>query len=262
MIDKAAYGYSIIQPTAEFPEYSAQIYGLSQVSFSYRGHQVVTHTGGLPGQNSLLLRLPNDNFGFMMATNEQLLNTPLMTTIVSRFLDDHLGLEPIDWETRFFSALGVGGPTEAPSNTTVIPGPSQDAVVGTYEHPVYGVLSLQSLDGGNGSSLSSLGLDTNGTYVAQLEKLFANYIAFTHYSENVFNWTAAYIKNALNAEGSINATVAGIVTSGSGSAVINEQGIGMFGDFWGGGVDVPIVQAEIGMQNVKESAEVWFDKTG
>ena len=268
MIDKAGHAYSVAQIEAEYPELGVETYGLAQITFTYRGHKVVTHSGGLPGQNSLLLRLVDDGFGIFITTNEQDLAVQMLYTIGYRFLDDHLGLEPIDWETRYLSkALGSPADYTLPPERPV-PSPREEEVVGKYHHPVYGVLDLQLLSVEDASSEAS-GLTeaafeskskSTTIYIAPVNKLFTNYVAFSPFSGNVFNWTGALAKVALNEDRSKSDTVAGLTERQSGSCVITDDGIGMFGNFWGAGSEVQVQHAEVGMKHVKERAEVWFDK--
>jgi CubicO group peptidase (beta-lactamase class C family) len=84
-----------------YPELSASCYGLGWTVSSYRGHRIVSHGGAL---GSLVAFLPHDDIGYAIVTN---LSTSLATVILYRALDQLLGLEPIDWRTRFLEDQGA-----------------------------------------------------------------------------------------------------------------------------------------------------------
>ncbi|ORX36667.1 beta-lactamase/transpeptidase-like protein [Kockovaella imperatae] len=271
LIKKAGHPYTpITDPT--WPELGAESYGLGQISFSFRGHQVVTHSGGLPGATSLLLRLVNDDYGIMIATNEGDLSMSVLYGLGHRFLEDHLGLEPIDWVERYTDQW-VNRKNEnqviAPKHPK--PSPSRKEVEGMYEHPVYGSFDIRAVEP---LSVSMDSLDSNvqaliteqfsdhleGIYFAHVRMIFANYIVFTRVSGNVFSWTALDLYPTLNEDRSKSKVFGNALAPATGSAFISSKGIGMFGNFWGAGDAVPVEKAEEDMDYVEKRAEVWFKK--
>lgn len=66
---------------------SVPVYGAGQIISSYRGHEVIEHTGGVPGFTSLTARLPDDNLGIVLLSNDWL-SLSALETIKWRFVDD------------------------------------------------------------------------------------------------------------------------------------------------------------------------------
>lgn len=73
------------------------LYGLGWDLRDYRGHKLVTHTGGLDGMTSRTLLVPDAKLGIVVLTNGE---SPLSTALTWRLLDHHLGAPPADWTAR------------------------------------------------------------------------------------------------------------------------------------------------------------------
>lgn len=82
------------------PEMTVPMYGLAQWTYKYRGFDVVEHTGAMPGQKSLIMRLPGKMIGVAIMVNDQQLGKLFNEVAKWRIIDDLLGLEPIDFKTR------------------------------------------------------------------------------------------------------------------------------------------------------------------
>jgi hypothetical protein len=251
------------------PELSASSYGLAQWMYSYRGHKTEGHGGDVPGQESLMVRLPDDGLGIFIATNDNEYGSQLAQVVQFMILDEMLGLDPLDWEDR------IMGPTltsllkypDAPSNPR--PPPSEHAVAATYHNPGYGDMTLvpfhlnssRSVCGLTSdmfvSAISSAGTPLNITgpiYVAEINKVFTSHLVFTHCDGNLFNWTGLSVYDSPSGPGAHVVTIDKV-----GEAVVTGEGIGMFGNWWGAGEAVPKVHAREG-EDVKVRAEVWYDK--
>lgn len=61
---------------------------------------MLEHGGNVPGHNSQITRLQNDNIGVALLSNDNILGGFIVETIKARILDDALGLERIDWSNR------------------------------------------------------------------------------------------------------------------------------------------------------------------
>jgi CubicO group peptidase (beta-lactamase class C family) len=61
----------------------------------YRGHKVLTHTGGLPGYLSRVAMIPDLNVGVAVLTNQE--SGAAFDSIAFRILDHYLGAPPFDW---------------------------------------------------------------------------------------------------------------------------------------------------------------------
>jgi len=82
------------------PNFSA--YGLGWTLRDYRGHKVVTHTGGLPGYVSRVLLVPSLGFGVAVLTNQEArggFEAPAFA-----ILDAYVGAPRTDWVAAFKAA--------------------------------------------------------------------------------------------------------------------------------------------------------------
>jgi CubicO group peptidase (beta-lactamase class C family) len=72
-----------------------QAYALGFVVRDYRGHKLITHTGGLPGYVSRVAMIPDLRLGVAVLTNQEA--GAAFDAITLRILDHYLGAEPRDW---------------------------------------------------------------------------------------------------------------------------------------------------------------------
>lgn len=223
------------------------------MSHTYRGHRVLEHPGQLPGARSTLLRLPDHGIGLMVACNDDLCGVPLRFAITNTIVDSLLGYNDTDWEKHFMSyAWDDIDWVDPPSS----PEPPSPEVLGSYHHPAYGTLIFEFPQDRNlldelRSQRFRLRVDEKTTQVAKFDKAFANMLAFTHFDGQIWNWTRVLIRDTpVGNRGVIYASVCG-------TARVTKDGIGIFGNFWGAGPDVPVRHAE--KFSEKGDAEVWFD---
>jgi len=74
------------------PHYFA--YALGWRVRDYRGHKVVTHTGGLAGMTSRTTLIPDQRLGIVMLTNAE---SSIYEALTFRLLDHFFGARPVDW---------------------------------------------------------------------------------------------------------------------------------------------------------------------
>lgn len=74
-------------------------YGLGFGLRDYRGHKVVTHTGGLPGYLSRLTMIPGLKLGIAVLTNQE--SGAAFNAVTYKILDRYLNAPPFDWLARF-----------------------------------------------------------------------------------------------------------------------------------------------------------------
>jgi len=128
----------VAMPAPDQPEVQHPYYGLGWIHESYRGHPLVVHNGSIDGFTVHMGFLPETGQGLILLMNRDGANAALMALAYSTY-DHLLGLEPLDWERRLEE----------------MPTPSQDVrdialdfpieqVVGRYEHPAYGVLTVRA----------------------------------------------------------------------------------------------------------------------
>ena len=65
----------------------------------YRGHKLVSHTGGLPGYVSRVAMVPDVNVGVAVLTNQE--SGAAFESIALYILDHYLGVPPFDWIDGF-----------------------------------------------------------------------------------------------------------------------------------------------------------------
>ncbi len=85
------------------------LYGLGWGLRDYRGHKLVTHSGGLDGMTSRTLLVPDARLGIVVLTNGE---SPLSTALTWRLLDYYLGAPPTNW-VGIMSEYAQGGEAEA-----------------------------------------------------------------------------------------------------------------------------------------------------
>jgi len=134
-----------------FPASTRHAYGLGWLIGRYRDHRLLEHGGGIDGFQTECMLLPDDGIGVVVLTNT---SSSLMAPVVAyRALDELLGLEPMDWFSRYkprFDAI-MSGMREARGVRRIVPDAPLprplEAYAGQYEHPGYGTLTI-TLEGG------------------------------------------------------------------------------------------------------------------
>jgi CubicO group peptidase (beta-lactamase class C family) len=70
------------------------MYGLGWDLRDYRGHKVVSHSGGLAGMTSHTALVPSEKLGIVVLTN---MESALSDALCQRVIDAYLGAPPTDW---------------------------------------------------------------------------------------------------------------------------------------------------------------------
>ena len=256
---------------ANSPEHGAKLYGLGQWSTTYRGIDIVSHTGSIHGHLSVMMRVPSRRIGFWISVNDEDLGGSFLNVVSNRLLDELLGLDPIDWETRSFAPsldrrILPPHPPHPPRNS---PPPSDVSILGTYFDAGYGSVVIQALTDtklarGFADVVTKGGLTLDleeqegAVYFARMDKLFLTHLIFRHLDGSRFEWIRTIMFRALDGAGQATDEWIGRFY-GRGQAVITREGIGMFGGFWGvpGSKGLSVVES-----NVELGAEVWFAREG
>ncbi len=125
-------------PAPAEPEVGHPYYALGWIHESYRGHPLVVHNGAIDGFTMHLGFLPETGQGLILLMNRDVATAALMALAYSAY-DRLLGLEPVDWEERL---------KETPEPLQAVRDVALDfpieAVVGRYEHPAYGMLTVRA----------------------------------------------------------------------------------------------------------------------
>lgn len=128
-------------------------YGLGFRLLEYRGHKLVTHTGGLPGYVSRVAMIPDRKIGVAVLTNQE--SGAAFNAIAYHVLDALLGVPPYDWlgayqtlQARRQAALAAGkrAARSARDSTAGLSLPPS-AYAGTYTDPWYGAVVVTEADG-------------------------------------------------------------------------------------------------------------------
>jgi len=119
-------------------------YGLGFVIQDYRGHKVVTHTGGLPGYVSRLMMVPDMKLGVMVLTNQEA--GAAFQAITYNILDHYMGTPDVDWVAAYEAVLArrdqrlaaMREETTASRDADSRPSLPLSGYAGTYADPWYG----------------------------------------------------------------------------------------------------------------------------
>jgi dihydroorotase/N-acyl-D-amino-acid deacylase len=141
--------------STRFPELGESSYGLGFFSTPYRGHKLVWHSGSLDGYSLLLSFLPREKIGVLVLTNLSG-NRPVPVCVTRNILDRLLELDPVDWVARCKTldrqAERNGAESrrkaEAARKTGTRPAHVPAEYAGTYAHPAYGSLTIETDHGG------------------------------------------------------------------------------------------------------------------
>ncbi len=125
-------------PAPDQPEVQRPYYALGWIHESYRGHPLVFHNGASDGYTVHLGFLPETGQGFILLMNRDLATAALMALAYSAY-DRLLGLEPLDWEGRLKEM-----PERLQDVPDIVPDFPIETVVGRYEHPAYGTLTVRA----------------------------------------------------------------------------------------------------------------------
>jgi Beta-lactamase class C and other penicillin binding proteins len=136
--------------SGEFKELGANSYGMGWVVTSYRGRRMIWHNGGIDGFYALLTMLPDEDLAVVILTN--LLNQTAPEAVAYRIYDQMIGLDAIDWSTRYEQLYAKGKTAEEEAAKTEATKrksgthPSHDLkdYAGEYENPGYGTITVAS----------------------------------------------------------------------------------------------------------------------
>lgn len=220
----------------------------------------MTHTGGVPGQSSRLIVMPDRGIAIFFVMNDSGPGVHLINTFPHAVFDHLLGLEPIDWDKRYGDKFLSQPPVVARIPTGPEP-PARD-LEGSYKDHAYGSFDLSTSCGPcvNYALVQDLiqrqtpqRVNSSIQFVVPLPKTFQTHTVFSHWSGQLWNWTSVntycpIIDGREQCTGEI---------MEQGRAVINGKGIGIY-DCWGAGATVP--RKELDLDNVEQQAEVWFSR--
>ena len=119
----------------------------------YRGHKLVTHTGGLPGYVSRVAMIPDVNVGVAVLTNQE--SSAAFDSIALRILDHYLNAPPFDWidaYTRILARMRSEAAERSARDTAAHDASSRPSLplakyAGTYRDVWYGDIAITETGG-------------------------------------------------------------------------------------------------------------------
>ncbi len=128
------------------------LYALGFDVTDFRGHKIVTHTGGLPGYVSEVMMLPEQRLGVVVLTNQE--SSAAFRSITLHVIDYYLGAPAFDWlggwkwlDDRSASAVSSASTTSTKRDTTVRPTLPVARYAGTYTDAWYGDVDVTEKNG-------------------------------------------------------------------------------------------------------------------
>ncbi|KAJ7512344.1 beta-lactamase/transpeptidase-like protein [Mycena galericulata] len=233
--------------------------------------------------HSQVTRFPNDGFGVAVLTNDDAFGTYFKEVIKFRIIDEVLGLQPVDWNTRYQAEATAGSlsgePTPPKSNAT-LPFPLT-TVLGTYQNLGYG--ADVELCGASAipqsDNCTALVGQLNSTFPAELaaadlvwvwDKFGASYVGLSHFDGPIFNvsgWIAmpfGTTQPTSNSSSPFWAYDAGFEGNVAEFVVDTARGqvisFGIRGGIWVAGVrgDGDPSEGEPQGQTVEERSDMWY----
>ncbi|MCS6914518.1 MAG: serine hydrolase [Myxococcota bacterium] len=143
----------VVPGTPLWPELGADRYALGWYVSSYRGRELVWHTGSIGGFTAMLALLPQERIGVVAMAN---LDGARLPNAVAYVLLDHLlGLAPLPWSERLLEARRAADNALEEARRRGLslrrpgtrPGHELAEYSGRYTHPAYGTLRIEHRDG-------------------------------------------------------------------------------------------------------------------
>ncbi len=139
--------------TAEAQAHLAD-YAMGEVLRDYRGHLLVSHTGGLQGMVSIVAMLPELHVGVVVLTNQE--SGGAFQSIANTVLDHYLDAPPKDWVTaietvvrrRTAEAEKTVAAAASKRDASSKPSLPLDSYVGRYRDPWYGDVAVDKTGDG------------------------------------------------------------------------------------------------------------------
>jgi CubicO group peptidase (beta-lactamase class C family) len=128
-------------------------YGLGLGLRDYRGHKLLSHTGGLPGYVSKVALIPDARLGIAILTNQE--STAAFEAIADHIMDAYLGAQTSDWIAAYQAIERRTAAASASSVQTATisraadskPSLPIDRYAGKYRDAWYGDMTIASAGG-------------------------------------------------------------------------------------------------------------------
>jgi hypothetical protein len=194
----------VSDPPAELAEGQAHFadYAMGEVLQDYRGHLIVSHTGGLHGMVSLVAMLPDLKLGVVVLTNQE--EGAAFAAIEHVVFDHYLQAPPKDWVAAFSTVVKrnreqaekLVANAAAKRDPSSKPSLALDSYVGRYRDAWYGDVLVEQKGDGLGIRFTHTPLLTGKLEHWQQDTFVARW-------DNRSLLADAYITFDLNPDGSI-----------------------------------------------------------
>jgi len=140
-------------PELAFHRYSFNGYALGMGVRDYRGRQMLSHTGGLPGYLSKVTMIPELRLGVVVLTNQE--SGSAFNAVSYRIIDYYLGASPVDYAAIYRKIEDRGRAADAAAEKAAVtardtasrPSLPLTGYAGVYSDPWYGNVSITLQNG-------------------------------------------------------------------------------------------------------------------
>lgn len=270
IVEKAATGVSVVSGQAIHPALSPVVYGGGQAIMAYQGHTLIEHGGSTPGFRTQIARLPFDNLGVAVFSNDDIYGDQIMDIVKFGIIDKVVSLERIDWNS-LMKAAAVASYEKVLSQKIPRPDnpkPPTALWQGQYKNDAYGEIllclvglkwstlpeCLQLIDEVH-TTLPGAINPSIPTLVAKWDKIWASHVLLEHFDGDLYN--ASALNSIATDDGFwVNRQARDEVITAEFVIGEDETGFGLTGGIWGAGPGVDPPNGD----TVRERAEVWFKK--
>jgi len=167
----------VVPDALKYDELFYASYGMGWRITAYRGHPFIYHHGAIDGFSAMVSFMPRDNIGVVLLNNLE--DAPINSILAYNIYDRLLGLNHIDWNQRIHEeqaksrqeAEKTKKEREKDRKPDTRLSHSLDDYAGTYEHPGYGILTIEKEGNGLKAKFNTM------TFV------------LTHYHYDIFEMT-------------------------------------------------------------------------
>lgn len=235
---------------------STPLYAAGQTVTSLQGQPLIVAGGDVPGQHSFFARLPQQNIGLAIVTNDELWGSTFREPFLNLIIGSAFGLpEQKNVELLpFMASLGGSGP---PDPLPASPSPAPASAEGYFKHPGYGDLDFKPMPKGEANTttgeitaaLARKGLPTKDVvYAITDDKLYSTHLTLTHWDGPYFNLSRWFVYEY--------GGKTFVPDNQVFPAVVTAEGMGVFGGYTSANVQPP----EATTEDVANVAEVFWSR--
>ncbi|CAA9264545.1 MAG: Beta-lactamase class C-like and penicillin binding proteins (PBPs) superfamily / DUF3471 domain, partial [uncultured Chloroflexia bacterium] len=152
----------VIQRPSKYDEILHENYGLGWSVSTYRGYEFVQHGGNIDGFSTMTTLMPRQNISVVALCNINGSSLPWIACVNA--YERLLGIDETPWSDRYQADRAAAKAGEEAGKTkdaadrveSTAPSHALDAYTGEYEHPGYGSLYVDEVDGALSMRLNTL----------------------------------------------------------------------------------------------------------